>query len=221
MPIIEIKTDKKLTHSEIYNLIQESILEHIQTRFHKLGIPCSPVYQTRIGFRFDLKLGITTGILIENGHVFIEDLIEDLIEGETSKSKVITFAGDRFDIVGTDYHSAAILSEIVDVLLDEFDHVKGQELYDQVNMTELSNIAWMFGEKHRWVTPDAVYIDDADKDFHVIIEADGHLISAHAEFEVNDEPVFEIISRHCALPAKAVRLTMNKFRDAYNSVEGV
>ncbi|MFM5103370.1 hypothetical protein [Aeromonas sp. 6P] len=217
MPIIEIKTDKKLTHSEVYNLIQESILEHIQTRFHKLEIPCSSVYETRTGFRFDLKLGITTGIIIENGHVFIEDLIE----GELSKSKVITFEGDRFRIIGTNYHSTAIVSEIVDVLLDEFDHVKGQELYDKVNMTDLSNIAWMFGEKLRWATPDAVYIDDADPNFHVIIEADGHLISVHAEFEIDNKPVFEIISRHCALPAKAVRLTMKRFRGAYNSVEGV
>lgn len=217
MPVIEIKTDKKLTHSEIYNIIQESIIENIHTRFHKLEIPCSSVNETRTGFRFDLKLGITTGIIIENGHVFIEDLIE----GELSKSKVITFEGDRFRIIGTNYHSPSIVSEIVDVLLDEFDHVKGQELYDKVSMTDLSNIAWMFGEKHRWATPDAVYIDDADKDFHVIIEADGHLISVHAEFEIDNKPVFEIISRHCALPAKAVRLTMKRFRDAYNSVEGV
>lgn len=215
MPII--KTKQEITHSEIYNLIQESILEHIHARFHKLEIPCSSVYETRTGFRFDLKLGITTGIIIENGHVFIEGLIE----GELSKSKVITFEGDRFRIIGTNYHSAAIVSEIVDVLLDEFDHVKGQELYDKVSMTDLSNMAWMFGEKHRWATPDAVYIDDADPNFHVIIEADGHLISVHAEFEIDNKPVFEIISRHCALPAKAVRLTMNRFRDAYNSVEGV
>jgi hypothetical protein len=206
MPIIEIKTQKELSESEIIRLIQEDIFHQIHSRFNKLEIPTDGIIETKTGFRFELDHGDIQAIMISNGHIFFQQ--EDTI------AKVITFEGDTFRIIDEEYHSA-VVSEIASVLLEEFDHAEGQALYDKANLTDLTNIAFMFGEKHRWVTSETLYIDDADTDFNVILEADGHLIAIHAGFEVDGFSPFNNISRHCALPAKAARLVLNDFRNAY------
>lgn len=214
MPVIKIKTEQ-LNEELIAQLIQECVLENIHSRFFKLEIPCSPVFKTKDGFRFDLKLGNVTGIIIEHGHIFIEEPVD----GKLSQTKIITFEGDRFRIVNEDYFYQALLSEIVDVLLDEFGHVKGQEFFDKTNITDLTNVAHMFGQDFKWSTPDAVTVVDADKNFSVSIEADRHFIAVHAGFELDDrKPVFDRISRHDALQAKTVRLIMKDFRNAYEGV---
>lgn len=212
MPTIQIKTQKELSESEIIRLIQEDIFHQIHSRFNKLEIPTGGILETKTGFRFEVDHGDIQAIMISNGHIFFQE--EDTI------AKVITFEGDKFRIIDEEYHSA-VVSEIASVLLEEFDHAEGQEQYDKANLTDLINIAFMFGEKHRWVTSDALYVDDADTDFNVILEADGHLISIHAGFEVDGLSPFNQISRHCALPAKAARLVMKNFRNGYASVKGV